>query len=64
MRMTLVIRSTTLSTTDEMTESDFDTTAATILMMRRIFDKEKIEVNARETEKSRPDNVGDQGGIG
>jgi len=47
-----------------MTESDFDTTAATILMMRRIFGKEKIEVNARETEKSRPDNVGDQGGIG
>jgi hypothetical protein len=53
------MRSTTLSTTDEMTESDFDITAAIILMMTRIFDKEKIEVNARETKKSRTDNVSD-----
>ncbi len=51
MRMRLVIRSTTLSTTDEITESDFDTTAATILMMTRIFDKEEIEVNAKDTKK-------------
>jgi hypothetical protein len=49
--MRLVIRSTTLSTTDEITESDFDTTAATILMMTRIFDKEEIEVNAKDTKK-------------
>jgi hypothetical protein len=41
MRMRLVITSTTLSTTDEMTESDLEITAPTILMMRRIFDKEK-----------------------
>ncbi len=59
MRIRLVMRSTTLSTTDEMTESDFDITAAIILMMTRIFDKEKIEVNARETKKSRTDNVSD-----
>ncbi len=59
MRIRLVMRSTTLSTTDEMTERDFDITAAIILMMTRIFDKEKVEINARETEKSRTDNVSD-----
>jgi hypothetical protein len=59
MRIRLVMRSTTLSTTDEMTERDFDITAAIILMMTRIFDKEKIEVSARETKKSRTDNVSD-----
>jgi hypothetical protein len=41
MRIRLVKRSTTLSTTDEMTESDPEITAPTILMMTRIFDKEK-----------------------
>jgi len=53
------MRSTTLSTTDEMTESDFDTTAATILRMTRIFNKEEIEVNAKDTKKSRTYNVSD-----
>jgi hypothetical protein len=40
MRIILVRRSTTLSTTEEMTERDDDITAATILKMRRNFNKE------------------------
>ncbi len=41
MRMRLVKRSTALSTTVEMIESDPEITAPTILMMTRIFDQEK-----------------------
>ncbi len=59
MRIRLVKRSTALSTTEEMTESDFDITAATILMMKRIFNEEKIIMNERETKKNRTNNVGD-----
>ncbi len=59
MRIRLVKRSTALSTTEEMTESDLDITAATILMMRRIFNEEKIIMNERQTEKNRTNNVGD-----
>ncbi len=51
MRIRLVKRSTTLSTTDEMTESDPEITAATILMMTRIFDKEKMIMNGRKMKK-------------
>jgi hypothetical protein len=40
MRIRLVKRSTTLSTTEEITERDFDITAAAILMMTRIFHEE------------------------
>ncbi len=39
MRIILVKRSTTLSTTEDMTERDFDITAAAILIMTRTFDK-------------------------
>jgi len=59
MRIRLVKRSTALSTTEEMTESDFDITAATILMMKRIFNEEKIIMNERETKRNRTNNVGD-----
>ncbi len=59
MRLRLVKRSTALSTTEEMTESDFDITAATILMMKRIFNEEKIIMNERETKKNRTNNIGD-----
>jgi hypothetical protein len=59
MRIRLVKRSTALSTTEEMTESDFDITALTILMMRRIFNEEKIIMNERETKKNRTNNIGD-----
>jgi hypothetical protein len=41
MRMRLVNRSTTLSTTDEMTESDLETTAPTILIVTRNWNIEK-----------------------
>jgi hypothetical protein len=41
MRITLVRRSTVLSTTEEMTERDFDITAATILMITRNFNRNK-----------------------
>jgi hypothetical protein len=59
MRIRLVKRSTALSTTEEMTESDLDITAATILMMRRIYNEEQITMNERETKKNRTDNVED-----
>jgi hypothetical protein len=59
MRIRLVKRSTALSTTEEMTESDLDITAPAILMMRRIFNEEKKTMNERETKKNRTNNVGD-----
>ncbi len=51
MRMRLVKRSTALSTTVEMTESDPEITAPTILMMTRIFDKEKMIMSGRKMKK-------------
>jgi hypothetical protein len=59
MRIRLVKRSTVLSTTEEITESDLDTTAPTILMIRRIYNEEQILMNERETKKNRTDNVED-----
>ncbi len=58
-RIRLVRRSTTLSTTEEMTERDLDVTAPTILMMTRIFNKEKIRMSKRDTKKNKTDNVGE-----
>jgi len=42
-----------------MTERDLDMTAATILMMTRIFNKEKIRMSKRDTKKNKTDNVGE-----
>jgi aldehyde:ferredoxin oxidoreductase len=47
-RIRLVKRSTALSTTEEMTERDLDITAATILMIKRIFNKEQMAVNEKD----------------
>jgi hypothetical protein len=47
-RIRLVKRSTALSTTDEITERDLDITAAAILMIKRIFNKEQTRVNERD----------------
>jgi len=41
-----------------MTERDLDMTAATILMMTRIFNAEKIRMNERDKKKNRTNNVG------
>jgi hypothetical protein len=47
-RIRLVNRSTVLSTTEEITERDFDITAPAILMIRRIFNEEQMAVNERD----------------
>jgi hypothetical protein len=44
MRITLVSRSTTLSTTEERTERDFDITAPTILMITSNFNEKEKEL--------------------
>jgi hypothetical protein len=43
MRIRLVRRSTVLSTTEEMTERDFDITAPAILMITRNFNEKEKE---------------------
>ena len=60
MRIRVLRRSRTPSTTEEMTERDLDITAATILMMRRIFNEEKTTINEENTKKENgTDNIGD-----